>query len=218
MRKRRLIVMATEIMSIQRGLSQLKLLDKKIFGSMNNGVYVGVRVGEKPIRGYKDDEEFADLAKAKYQSVTDLIKRRNAIKSAIVKANALTDVKVGDEVMTIAEAIERKISIQFEKEFLNELRQHHHSVSHDYERKEHAFKEKLDQHLETLYGKDGKSKAQENSDALKPFKDINEPHFIDPLNLKRKIEELQDYIDTFESEVDFSLSEINVKTEITIKY
>jgi hypothetical protein len=216
--KREIDKMTVETMSIQRGLAELKLLDKRINNATSQSQLIGVRIGEKPVTGYKDDAEFSDTAKAKYQSVTDLIKRRDAIKGAIVVANAITDVKVGNETMKIATAIERKDSIAYKQSLLHSLRRQYHDATLDYQRKEDAFKAKLDQHLETLYGKEGKVKGGENKEALKPFLDLNEPHLVDPLNLKKEIDELQEYIDIFETEVDFALSEVNVKTEITIEY
>lgn len=210
--------MTVETMSIQRGLAELKLLDKRIKNAMVGAKLVAVRIGEKPVTGYKDDEEFQALASAKIDSITDLIKRRDAIKGAIVVANATTSVKVGSETLTIATAIERKDSISYLMDLLNLLRTQYTTMLSDFQRKEDSFRSNLDRHLETLYGKEGKAKGLENKEALKPFLDLNEPHLVDPLNLKTVIDKLQEEIDTFVSEVDFSLSEINVKTEIIVNY
>lgn len=210
--------MTVETMSIQRGLAELKLLDKRIANAMQGARLVGVRIGEKPVTGFKDDEEFASLASSKLDSITSLIKRRDAIKGAIVVANATTPVKVGSEELTIATAIERKESIRYQIELLNLARSQYIGHLADFQRKEDGFKSNLDRHLETLYGKEGKAKGLENKEALKPFLDLNEPHLVDPLNLRKIIDELQEKIDFFESDVDFALSEINVKTEITFEY
>jgi hypothetical protein len=210
--------MTVEVMSIQRGLSELKLLDKRINNAMSGAKLISVRVGEKPVIGYKDDEDFSVQANAKIDSITDLIKRRDAIKGAIVVANATTPVKVGDETMTIATAIERKDSIVHLKNLHNLLRNQYVTALNEYQRKDDSFKANLDKHLETLYGKEGKAKGLENRDALKPFLDMNEPHLVDPLQLKQVMDKLQEQIDVFESECDLSLSEVNVKTDITVEY
>lgn len=210
--------MTVETMSIQRGLSELKTLTKRISNAMSGAKFVGVRVGEKPVSGYKNDEEFAELAQSKLESITSLIKRRDAIKGAIVVANATTPVKVGNETMTIATAIERKDSIQHKIDLLSVLRYQYTQMLSEFQRKEDSFKANLDKHLEILYGKEGKIKGAENKEALKPFLDMNEPHFVDPLNLKKMIDELEEEITIFQSEVDLSLSEANVKTEITVEY
>ena len=48
----------------------------------------------------------------------DLISRRNKIKSAIIMSNAKTVVEVAGKQMTVAEAIDKKSSIEYEKELL----------------------------------------------------------------------------------------------------
>lgn len=207
-----------ETMSVQRGLAELKLLSKRISDATSGARLMSIKVGDKPVTGYKNDEEFSSLAKAKVDSVTDLIKRRNAIKGAIIVSNAITEVKVGGVSMNVAQAIDRKDSIELEKVWLYTLRNQYNQVMNEYQRKEDVFKSNLDKQLETLYGKEGKAKGAENKEALKPFMDIHEPHLVDPLNLKLMIEELQDSINVFEMEVDFTLSESNVETKITIEY
>lgn len=210
--------MTVETMSIQRALAELKLLDKRIANAMYGVQFVGVKIGEKPVAGFKDDDEFKTMAIGKLDSITTLIKRRDAIKGAVVVANATTDVRVGKDTMKIAEAIERKDSIRYRVNLLNVLRNQYTQQLSDFQRREDGFKANLDRHLETLYGKEGKAKGLENKEALKPFLDLNEPHFVDPLGLKKVIDDLQEEIDVFNSEVDFALSEINVKTEITVEY
>ena len=46
--------------------------------------------------------------KSSYDKATDLIKRREAIKRAVVLSNAVTKVTVADKEYTVAEAIEMK--------------------------------------------------------------------------------------------------------------
>ena len=62
-------------------------------------------------------------AKADYQSIEALIKRRNAIKSAIVVSNATTKIEVAGVKMTVAEAIERKTSISYDIQLLDKLKE-----------------------------------------------------------------------------------------------
>ena len=50
-----------------------------------------------------------------------MIKRRNQIKSAIIASNAVTMVEVAGVRMTVAEAIDKKSSIGYEKELLARL-------------------------------------------------------------------------------------------------
>jgi anti-anti-sigma factor len=69
--------------------------------------------------GYTSVDDFNTNAKANSTSVLALIKQRNAIKSEIVRSNALTEITVDGKVYTVAGAIERKNSIGYERELLN---------------------------------------------------------------------------------------------------
>lgn len=204
-------------MTITRALTELKLLDKRIQRSIQESVFGGFLVGKKPMTGFVNQEEIEKTAKANYQSATDLIKRRNAIKSAIVQSNAVTYVVIGDKSMTVAEAIERKTSIDYEKMLLNKLKNDYTKLVRHVDSVNEEVKNRLDKHLETLYGKDGKVRASENEELIKPFLQENEAKFVDPLNLKAKIEELTIEIEEFEAEVDFVLSESNTIKRIYIE-
>lgn len=209
-------------MSLQRALDQLNLTEKKIDQAIQelmckSNQLVAVVIGDKTVNGYKDNEEFETLAKARFQSVNDLIKRRDQLKQAIIQANANTEITVAGEKMSIAAAIDRRNAIQYRRVLLEALRRSYQQALSHYEREDEKFREKLDKHLETLYGKEGKARAEENKEALKPFMDLNKPHFVDPLNLKAEIDKLQQYIDDFDAEIKFVLSEANVRTEIEIE-
>lgn len=204
-------------LTITRALAELKMLDKKINRAISESTFAGFVVGKNPMTGFNNVEEIETTAKSNYQSVNDLISRRNKIKSAIVVSNATTQVEVGEYAMTVAEAIERKTSIEYDKQLLNKMKNTYSTIVNHVDRVNDEVKQRLDKHLETLYGKEGKVKAGENEELIKPFLQENEAKFIDPLKLKNKIEQLESEIEQFEMEVDHALSEINTLTRITIE-
>lgn len=202
--------------TITRALAELKLLDKRIQRSINDSVLAGYTVGKKIMTGFNSVEEIEQRAKSDYQSIQDLIKRRNDIKGAIVVSNATTRVEIAGNTMTVAEAIERKSSIDYDKMLLNRLRSTYSSIVNQVDRVNEEVKNRLDRQLEVLYGKEGKSKAIENEELTKAFKEDNEAKMIDSLNLKNRIEKLTKDIEDFETEVDFVLSESNTITRIDV--
>lgn len=206
----------TTEMTITRALSELKLLNDRIHRTVNNATFGGIKVGKKVSAGFSSVEEIEKRAKADYQSVQALIKRRNEIKSAIVVSNATTKVEVAGHTMTVAEAIERKTSIEYEQNLLSKMKQTYANLTRQVDDVNEQVKHRLDSHLETLFGKEGKASAQANDDIVKAFKADNEAVFIDPLKLKDKIEELEKNIEDFLLEVDFSLSESNTLNRITV--
>jgi hypothetical protein len=204
-------------MSITRGLAELKLLNDRIYKAIQSSEFAGMAIGKKPVMGFADNAEFEQKVKGNYDSVQALIKRRNAIKSAIVVSNATTNVVITGKEMTVAEAIERKTSIAYEKQLLQKLQRDYTVVMDAITRKNLDVETKLDKQLEILFGRDAKISQEQIDTVTKPYKEENEAKFIDPLKLKEKIDQLSEEIDGFLSEVDFILSESNTTTKIEIE-
>lgn len=204
-------------MSITRALSELKLLEKRIEKSIREAQFVESVVGKKSIAGYSTVEEYEKKANATYQSILDLIKRRKEIKSKIVKSNAITNVKVAGKEMTVAEAIERKSSIENEEKLLAKLKQDFATKKNQVERENINMNNRLDSLIEKNFGTEGKKDELQYELIAKPFRESNEAKLINPLNIVEKIEDLETDIDTFIQEVDVVLSEANARTSITIE-
>jgi sugar-specific transcriptional regulator TrmB len=202
--------------SITRGLTELKTLDARINKAIGEGNYIAMTVGKKSVVGFPTIEDFEKKAKSSLQSVQDLIKRRNAIKSAIVNSNATTKVTIAGQEMTVAEAIERKTSINYEKALLQKLVTDYNNTIRRFEQESSKVQERLDELLKTTYGKDVKVSSDQYDSTAKPFLEQNEPKLIDPLKLREEIEKLDKSIAEFEMNVDFVLSESNTITKITV--
>jgi len=202
--------MSTEKMTITRGLVQLKLLDKRIGKAMNNSCFVDFKIGKK------QRNENCDPG-ASLNKITSLIKRREAIKSAIMNANSNTIVKINQEEMTIMDAIEKKRSISYLEKLRNEMRTQLSRVEEEVNYQNERMQERLDKQLEEIYGKAGKVRDEDYNAVANPFKENNEASLVDPIEIKKKIEELDEYIDGFLSEVDLVLSEVNSQTDIEIE-
>lgn len=203
-------------MSVTRALAELKLLDKRIHTVMNSAKFVDFSIGEKAVNGYASNKEYEDKVKSAYQSVKDLIKRRNDIKSAIVLSNAMTKVKIADKEYTVAEAIERKTSIQYEEQLMQKMKNEYTKVTNNINRKNEEVKEELNRKLDALYGREAKTKVDENNELVKSYRNDNEAKMIDPLYIRSTYEKLEQEIDEFLSEVDFVLSTSNTLTEIEV--
>ena len=111
--------------SITEALNELKLYDSKIMKAITNAKLVGAAKKSADKVGVVKKEDFEERAKASYQSVTDLIANRNTLKSAIVKSNAVTEVTINGKTMTVAEAIERKNSIDYDENTKHVRKQHY---------------------------------------------------------------------------------------------
>ena len=205
----------SEQISITRALAEIKTLDARIVKATNER-YVEMSVGGSVVGSNRSEDETKAAIKQKFQSFTDLVKRRNALKCAIVSSNANTKVKIGDKEMLVAEAIERKNSIAFEEQMINNLRSQHRTAISKVESTNIQANQRLDQMIEVNLGKDRKASEDDYDVIAKPFMAKNEAKLIDPLDLEALVQQLQNDVDEFKLNVDFALSEINAVTKITV--
>lgn len=199
--------------SVTEALNELKLYDSKIDKAINNATLCGAAKKSADKVGVVKKEDFAERAKASYQSATDLIANRNTLKSAIVKSNAMTEVLINGKTMTVAEAIERKNSIGYDMNLLSEMKRQYANATALVEKENKKVDAKVDELIVTLVGKDSDKKlSKDDQEAVeRPYRDKNEFEFIDPLRLYDKIQALEADIDGFTSNVDTALSLVTLR-------
>lgn len=208
-----------EQMLVTRGLNELKLLDSRIKRKIHEAEFVGAaKVAATNISGKITKEAYKMNAKADYQSIVDLIKRRNQIKSAIIASNAVTMVEVAGVRMTVAEAIDKKSSIGYEKELLARLSEQFTDTVNRVSYENESVDASIQQLLNTAYGKEGKEKiTKESYEAIAgPYRSANEYGLVDALEAEKLIKKMKDEIQDFESEVDTVLQISNSVTIIEI--
>ncbi|MDM5250326.1 MULTISPECIES: hypothetical protein [unclassified Lysinibacillus] len=203
--------------SIHRALTELKMLNHRIEAATNEvSSVLANRKSNSKINGV-EIQEYEKQMQASYDKVVSLISYRNRIKSLVVESNAKTKVIVGKEEMTVAEAIERKQSIQYEKELLEVMQQQYRSAINTVAKENDALPAKLETYLVNILGNKDKQSSEEVKLHTDTFMKRNEFELIDPMNVKRKIEALNNRIEEFESEVDAVLSESNATTFIEVQ-
>ena len=139
-----------------------------------------------------------------------LIENRKRIKDAIVKSNAATNVTIAGKIMTVAEAIERKASIEFERNFLRILQDQFSQQNNIVEQQNLQLPTKLETFLQSTLGE--KRDVATVKDLTKTFEDNNKYVLIDPNHIQDYIQALDKSINEFASQVDYTLSESNATT------
>lgn len=206
-----------EEMTAAKALVELKLLDKRIVKKIAQSKFVSSHKGEETTtnEGISKEDAEKEMKSAK-ASVVDLINRRKKVKSALVNSNATTYVTIGGKKYTVAEAIERKNSIAYEKEFLEKLNEDFAKAMDRMDKRN----EKMELRLEKLLGEMASSEKQVDKNVLETttttYKKLHETHLYDPLNIRLLIKDLDEEIDQFEADVDLALSESNARTIIEI--
>jgi hypothetical protein len=196
-------------MSVHRGLSELKLYSNKIDSVMGSAFVIANKQSNKVIGG-RSVEEVEKLIGSNFDSVKALIENRKRVKNAIVKSNAETLVTVSGVEMTVAEAIERKASIEFERNFLSSLQNQFTNQNRVVETQNEQLQAKLESFLQATLGE--KRDVTQVKELTKTFEDNNKFVLIDPKHIQNHIDKLSKDIEEFSSQVDYVLSESNATT------
>ena len=206
----------TQTMSIHRALSELKTLNDRIPKVIQEADFIATdRKSAQKINGLSI-EDYEKTIQAGFDKAVSLIERRNQLKDAIVQSNAITEVVVAGETMTVAKAIERKSSIANEEKLLSMMVGKRRMAINKLTMENESLPSRLEDYLTAILGNKEHAKKEEVELHTKSFMDRNEYVLIDPLKLDKRIEEWDERITSFKAEVDAVLSESNAITKITI--
>lgn len=213
--------MTTEKMSVHKALCELKTLDSRIQKSIQQAVFVFAnKHANTKISGVPVGEYSAEV-KAAYQSVKDLIARRDAIKRAVTLSNAAVKVVIGGKEYTVAEAIEMKnhgishLQLLLRKLETDNQRARRESDNNNGE----ALEGRADEYVKSLYGNvDMKGASEEIKKVRADFIAAQTMEIVDPIGIRTEMERLEKEINDFTVEIDSALSVSNALTELTIEY
>ena len=206
-----------EKMLVTQALNELKTLDSRIKRAINTANFVSsAKICEKNVTSNISKEDFNVKAKTDLQSIDDLIARRKNIKSAIVTSNATTKVNVAGVEMTVATAIERKTSIEYEKSVLLQIKNQYLLAKQRVEVKNTEMEAAIEKLVNSAFGKDSKTtiKPEDYSSIADPYKEKNEWALVDPINALEEIKKREEEIDAFMAEIDTQLQISNCISEI----
>lgn len=206
--------------SIHRALSEIKTLDARISKAIGAGRFVGYK--KNSAKGdFSTNLLVADFekdCKSSLESIKALMKRRSDIKTGIVNSNATTMVEIAGISMTVASAIERKESIRYEKALLKSMVAQYNDMIGNVNRRNEGVESQIQSTVNNMMVGENTSKNLEMVKAYsESYRADNGWMTIDPIGLKKEIEELDNYIASFEGEVDYKLVTSNAITEIEIE-
>lgn len=218
--------MTTETMTIHRALVELKNIDKRISDTIESTTFVNyTKHGNKVVGGVSLDD-FKKNATAAYDKIADLIKRRNAIKAALSKSNAVTQIDVGGTVYTVAEAIAMKQhGMELWAELRDQIKYQLNEAMVQINRNNSTLDKAADDFITNVYG--GKESAKSiDPEALeqarKGYIEARQYELLDGLDSrassKKIVEGLTEMISAFNDEIDSALSVSNATTTIEVSY
>lgn len=213
--------MTKETMNVHQALAELKTMEKRITTAIREPEWVVSNKHSNTKIGGVSVNDWKAAVKAQHQKVMDLIRRRDAIKRAVVNSNAVTEVMVAGVKYTVAEAIDRKNN---GTQFLSMLAQR---IAHDQtQAKMNAdrangteLERRADEHVRIMVGNsDMKGNMLEAQRIRKEFIEAQTVELVDPIDAAKVIAALDEEVSSFLTNVDAALSVSNAITKITVEY
>lgn len=205
--------------TVQRALNELKTLDSRLYKRLQDFTIVGSKKNSETRVSETREQvgEFSTNAKAKLDSVQDLLKRQRELKHAIMESNAKTKIVVAGVEYTVMTAIDRKRTINAEKTVLANMIDSLSKAERKVAMENKRVEEYLERQVLTMAGGDLSNKKADFVVAFeKSYRDDNEWQLVDPLELRKLIEKMEKEIEEFELEIDTALTVSNAITTITI--
>jgi hypothetical protein len=196
--------------TVTRALAELKTLHKRIQKLTTGTTFISTRVLGRAWRDHNEE------TKSNFQAVRALVDRYERIKFAIIRSNANVQVTIGGVTYTVAEAIARKESMQHQRDLYDQMRRQRTAATQAVEYHTTDVQRKLDGLLKQNFSGEKKVEESDIKTITEAFLRNNRIEEVDPLGLDKVISELDEEIQSFAKEVDFTLSESNATTKIVV--
>ena len=210
-----------EKLTVHKALSELKILNNRIQREIDDIQFVLVNKRSNQKINGAPVKEYMEQTKEKYQSVTTLINRRNAIKRAVTRSNAVTTVDINGTEYTVAEAIDMKaVGVNHLRQLLQRMEYQFKQAQNQAERENgDRLDNRVDEYMRSLYqNTDLKNMTDELKKVRENFITAQTVEILDPVKVTDEITKLRDKIDAFMSEVDSALSVSNALTTVIVEY
>lgn len=210
-----------EQMTVHKALAELKTLDARIQKEIDCSTFViankhsNSKIAGVPVK------DFVEQAKEQYQSVRTLINRRNAIKRAVTRSNAMTMIKAGGQEYSVAEAIDMKnLGGFYLKMLLDKINTQASKAKMQADRENgEKLDQRTEQYIKNLYeGADMKNMSAEVQRMRDDFVTSQTVEVVDPIDYNKVTKSLQDQLDAFMTDIDSALSVSNAMTLVDVEY
>ncbi len=201
-------------LSVARALVELKTLDSRINKLITSSNYIICKTKNKNYQWVEED--FKKQVESEYQSLNDLITRRDRVKNAIVISNSKTEVEVAGRKMTVAQAIEFKNTIVYKRTILETMKRQRQTATIESESHRQRVQQKIDDNIRIVCGKDTKPDATTIQTITESISKSDPIDIFDPIGLDKVIKELETEIEDFSANIDYVLSESNALTQIIV--
>ena len=218
----------SEKMLVTQALDERDLLVKKIADKIAKASFVDtIKPNEDKVFVMRTSrEEYAREAESAYQQINDLIERFQKIDAAIVASNAKTEITTSYGTFTVAGAISLRSRLRglgsyaedadFEGRLQKKLTYEYNDRIQFRDKKNSQLQATAEEMRLSILGKDSKTKDEKPLGVVEAYVKENTTELVDPLDVKKKIEQLTEKRGTLLTELDTQIKVSNATTFIEV--
>ena len=215
-----------EKMLVTQALDERDLLVKKITDKIRKAKLVDTKKrNEERTAGERVSvEEFGKAAQSAWQQIMDLIDRYQRLDAAIVASNASAVVKTEYGQFTVAGAIALRNRLKgngiyeeagaFEDRLMAQMNRQYQVAVQAAEAKNRSLESQAETMRLSILGKDNKARDDKPLEVVDAYVRENTTEIVDPLDIRKKVQELKERTDTLLTELDTQIKVSNATTMI----
>jgi len=215
-------------MLVTQALDQRDLLVKKICDKIRKASFTETKKHneEKVMERKVTQKEFEKEARSSYQQIIDLIHWYDKVDQAILRSNAETMIETSYGTMSIANALALRSRLNcsnaydsdsnFEGNLMMKLQEELNEKIRVMEQKNKGLQNTAETMRLSILGKDTKTKDETPLKVVDVYVQENTTELIDPLNVRKKINELNERRETILNELDTKIKVSNATTFVEI--
>ena len=218
----------SEKMLVTQALDERDLLVKKIADKIAKASFVDtIKPNEEKVYAKRiSKEDYAKEAESSYQQIMDLIERFQKIDSAIVASNAQTEVTTSYGTFTVAGAISLRSRLRglgsyeddadFEGNLQQKMQAEYNERVRFCDNKNSQLQATAEDMRLSILGRDSKTKDDKPLSVVEAYVKENTTELVDPLDVKKKLEALEEKRSTLLTELDTQIKVSNATTFIEV--
>lgn len=218
----------SEKMLVTQALDERDLLVKKIADKILKASFVDtVKPNEEKVYEKRISRaEYAKEAEASYQQIVDLIERFQKLDAAIVDSNAKTKINTSYGTFTLAGAISLRSRLKgqgayngdadFESKLQRKMANEYAERVRFCDVKNSQLQNIAEEMRLSILGRDVKAKDDKPLDVVEAYVKENTTELVDPLDIKKKLEALEEKRNTLITELDTQIKVSNATTFIEV--
>lgn len=218
----------SEKMLVTQALDERDLLVKKIANKIEKASFVDtIKPNEEKVYAKRiTKEDYAQEAESAYQQIMDLIDRFQKIDAAIVASNAQTEITTSYGTFTVAGAISLRSRLRglgvyedeadFEGNLQNKMKAEYNERVRFCDNKNSQLQSTAEDMRLSILGRDNKTKDDKPLSVVEAYVKENTTELVDPLDVKKKLEALEEKRSTLLTELDTQIKVSNATTFIEV--